>query len=100
MSVLKFLNIRLVFSSIIRWSCHTANSFIRNLKIIHEEGGDIGLELDGYTAWKVQRDYNKYSLLVQELNKFFGIYEVVDEPVDINKFRDELIDKMGKIVNQ
>ena len=75
------------------------NSFIRTLKSLSKKGEDISYLLETHNAKYLQMRYNKYDLIFNEFNNYYGVLENTDENIDINYANKQLIDKIEVIFN-
>ena len=73
------------------------NSFIRTLKSLSKKGEDISYLLETHNAKYLQMRYNKYDLIFNEFNNYYGALENIDEPTDINHANQTLINKVEEI---
>tara|TARA_R100001086_G_C11796353_1_gene247664 strand:- start:349 stop:912 length:564 start_codon:yes stop_codon:yes gene_type:complete len=73
------------------------NSFIRTLKSLSKKGEDISYLLENHNAKYLQIRYNKYDLIFNEFNNYYGALENIDETTDINHANQILINKIEEI---
>ena len=73
------------------------NSFIRTLKSLSKKGEDISYLLETHNAKYLQMRYNKYDLIFNEFNNYYGALENNDENIDINYANKKLIEKIEVI---
>jgi len=70
------------------------NSFIRSLKSMSKKGEDISYLLENHNAKYLQLRYNKYDLIFNEFNNYYGVLENTDENIDINYANQQLINRV------
>ena len=73
------------------------NSFIRTLKSLSKKGEDISYLLENHNAKYLQIRYNKYDLIFNEFNNYYGALENNDSGIDINHANQTLINRIEEI---